>query len=256
MKLVPVLALALMGIAGFAAGLFAAPRLFPPSDPWVDLSALPVELREKHRDPVYLANEVKNDAAFAKQLAAMSSRWDQVGEKQLPAGVPKFPISTLYNPPSEMAWPATLPEGDDGAFAAAKDGWVVLNLWASWCAPCVKELPDLDAASGSFAERGVTLLVVNVDVMQKDTAETVAKTFADRGVTQLAQMIAAGEGVDAMLGATGLKRMSSQLPANAIFAPGGKPYAVFFGGPTSDEAIWNSPEMLAFLDGLIAAEGS
>ncbi|MBU4568463.1 MAG: TlpA family protein disulfide reductase [Alphaproteobacteria bacterium] len=254
MKLAHVVSLVFAIAASFIAGLVVSPRVVLPADPWVDLSAMPEALREKHRDPAFLAQEVKIEDAFAKQLAATVGRWDAIGEKQLPAGAPKFPIATLYNPPPEMAWPAIVPQGDEGAFSAAKEGWVILNLWASWCAPCVTELPDLDAAAAPYAERGVTLLVVNVDATQQDTSETVAKTFADRGVAKLAQMIASGGGIDAMFGATGLSRRASQLPANAIFAPGGKPYAVFFGGPEKDEVIWNTPEMVTFLDAIIATE--
>ncbi|HXG99147.1 MAG TPA: TlpA disulfide reductase family protein [Sphingomicrobium sp.] len=43
--------------------------------------------------------------------------------------------------------PATLfedPDGADFSLAGLKGSPVLLNLWASWCAPCVKELPTLD----------------------------------------------------------------------------------------------------------------
>lgn len=36
----------------------------------------------------------------------------------------------------------------DGAsfdLAAQRGKWVVINYWATWCSPCLKEMPDLDA---------------------------------------------------------------------------------------------------------------
>lgn len=39
---------------------------------------------------------------------------------------------------------------------------VLLNLWATWCAPCVKELPALDALAGTLGPQ-VTVLAVSQD---------------------------------------------------------------------------------------------
>lgn len=39
---------------------------------------------------------------------------------------------------------------------------VVLNFWGSWCAPCVKEMPALQAQWEKWKEQGVVVLGVNV----------------------------------------------------------------------------------------------
>src|SRR5437762_196750 len=41
---------------------------------------------------------------------------------------------------------------------------VVLNFWATWCAPCVEEIPSLVAMQRRMKEKGVTVVAVSVDV--------------------------------------------------------------------------------------------
>lgn len=41
---------------------------------------------------------------------------------------------------------------------------VVLNFWATWCAPCVEEMPSLVEMQRRMRSKGVTVLAVSVDV--------------------------------------------------------------------------------------------
>jgi peroxiredoxin len=43
---------------------------------------------------------------------------------------------------------------------------VVLNFWATWCAPCVEEVPSLVEMQRRLKSKGVTVLAVSVDVDQ------------------------------------------------------------------------------------------
>jgi peroxiredoxin len=41
---------------------------------------------------------------------------------------------------------------------------VVLNFWATWCAPCVQEMPSLIQMSNNVKGKGVTVIGVSIDV--------------------------------------------------------------------------------------------
>ena len=56
---------------------------------------------------------------------------------------------------------------------------VVLNFWASWCAPCRREMPALEHVWQDFRDRGVTIVGVDVRDVPSD-----ARAFAaEVGVT-------------------------------------------------------------------------
>ncbi len=40
---------------------------------------------------------------------------------------------------------------------------VVLNLWATWCAPCLVEIPDLQKLEADIADQNVSLIGISVD---------------------------------------------------------------------------------------------
>src|SRR6267143_1530574 len=44
---------------------------------------------------------------------------------------------------------------------------LVLNFWATWCAPCIEELPSLDAFQRRFANSGVVVLGISADKDEK-----------------------------------------------------------------------------------------
>jgi thiol-disulfide isomerase/thioredoxin len=60
-------------------------------------------------------------------------------------------------------------EGGDVDLADLRGGPVVVNVWASWCPPCIKEQPDLNAAAAALGD--VPFLGLNIrDASQDDAA--------------------------------------------------------------------------------------
>ena len=53
---------------------------------------------------------------------------------------------------------------------------VVVNFWATWCAPCRREVPDLTSLDREFANKGVEIVGLSVETPE-EAAETV-KAFA------------------------------------------------------------------------------
>ncbi|WP_331895675.1 TlpA disulfide reductase family protein [Magnetovibrio sp.] len=47
--------------------------------------------------------------------------------------------------------------------ASLKGRGVVLNFWATWCAPCVREMPALDRLAAALKDQGVDVIAVSED---------------------------------------------------------------------------------------------
>jgi thiol-disulfide isomerase/thioredoxin len=71
------------------------------------------------------------------------------------------------------------PDGEPTTLAAFAGTPVLVNLWATWCAPCVKELPTLDALAVDGARPAV------LAIAQDTNADTVAPFLAARGLHRL-----------------------------------------------------------------------
>jgi thiol-disulfide isomerase/thioredoxin len=56
-------------------------------------------------------------------------------------------------------------EGDEVVFDRTGDEVLVLDFWATWCAPCVEALPEMQALAEKFSEKPVRFYAVNVSEM-------------------------------------------------------------------------------------------
>src|SRR5690606_14224952 len=55
-------------------------------------------------------------------------------------------------------------DGQPASLRELRGRVVVLNVWATWCAPCVQEMPALERLHRALAPEGLAVVGVNVDV--------------------------------------------------------------------------------------------
>jgi thiol-disulfide isomerase/thioredoxin len=75
----------------------------------------------------------------------------------------------------------TDPDGKELSLTGLQGKPVLLNLWATWCAPCVVEMPMLDDLAGEYSGK-VRVVTVSQDMKG---AELVAPFFAEKGFKHL-----------------------------------------------------------------------
>ena len=78
---------------------------------------------------------------------------------------------------------------------------VVLNLWATWCVPCVAELPALAVLAGRAAGKGLVVLPLSSD---RGGAEVVRRFYAAHGLEALPLWLDPKGEVGRALGARGI----------------------------------------------------
>lgn len=128
------------------------------------------------------------------------------------ASEPK-PGGTLDRSHKGEAAPAagfTDPSGKKVSVASFKGKPVLLNLWATWCIPCIKEMPTLDALAGTKGD-ALVVLPVSQDLKGKEVVEPF---FAKAGYKHLKPYL----DTDVAL-STG---MAANLPTTILYDSAGK----------------------------------
>jgi thiol-disulfide isomerase/thioredoxin len=91
------------------------------------------------------------------------------------------PGQDVVAPADRQAAPALTGTAVDGRpfdLASTRGSVTVVNFWASWCAPCRAETPNLEAVAGRTASSGVRFVGVNV----KDSKAAAASFIRDKKV--------------------------------------------------------------------------
>lgn len=129
-------------------------------------------------------------------------------------------------------------EGHERTLADFRDRVVLLNVWATWCAPCRREMPTLDRLQATLGGPEFEVLALSID---RAGLGPVARFFGEIGVTRLQPLIDETGKVVRELGAYG-------LPITILIDRDAREIGRLVG-----PAEWDSPEMIAFLRSHIGA---
>ena len=113
--------------------------------------------------------------------------------------------------------------------------WVMLNFWATWCAPCRTEMPALLRLQLALPD----LLVLPV-ATGRNPVPAILRFYDEAGVTALPILRDVKSDLAHQLGIIG-------LPVTLIVNPEGQEVARLIGG-----AVWDAPETLVVLHALMA----
>ncbi len=104
---------------------------------------------------------------------------------------------------------------------------VVLNMWATWCVPCVAEMPALDELAARVARDGIVVLPVSSD---RGGAEVVQRFYAARGIRNLPVLLDPQSRMAHSLGVNG-------IPTTLLIDRGGNELGWLEGA-----ADWSAPD--------------
>lgn len=73
--------------------------------------------------------------------------------------------------------PLTRIDGKTHNLSDFKGNWIVVNFWATWCPPCISEMPDLQLLHDKYHDKGVTVIGVNVENLSRIELQTFLDTY-------------------------------------------------------------------------------
>lgn len=109
---------------------------------------------------------------------------------------------------------------------------VVLNFWATWCPPCIREMPSLDRMQAELRAEGLAVVAVSID---RDGAAIVQPFAARLGLEELGLYLDPKGTLAKAFGITGLPT-TFLIDADSRIV-----------GALQGSAEWDSPEALALL---------
>ena len=175
-------------------------------------------------------------AAIVTAFAAQSS----VAGAQAAAGATEAPPGfAAVTPPRAVPDMAFLTADGETSLAAYRGKVVVLNFWATWCAPCVREMPSLDRLQAMLGGDELEVIALSED---RGGMPLVIGFYKRYGLEHLARYLDPSGRVAAALGVVG-------MPTTVVIDREGREIGRMV-GPTE----WDSPAALALIRSVLGGK--
>lgn len=144
-------------------------------------------------------------------------------------------LTSLEAPPAQPTMVFKSPDGSEMRLSDYKGKVILVNIWATWCAPCIAEMPMLDQLQAEKGNAGFEVVTISLD----RTAAEAEAWFRKNNINNLPLWHDSTYGVSGKLKLPG-------LPTSIFYDRTGREIARIPG-----EVDWTSPEALALVDYLI-----
>jgi peroxiredoxin len=174
---------------------------------------------------VYFSNDKRQDSIY-ERLGANAKASRILMRHKFPGKVDPSPVSMKFDDGEAQGAlgsvkiggeaPAfTIPDvnGKMVSLSDFKGKYVFLDFWASWCAPCVAQVPFLKAANDKFKDKNLVMIGISLDSKKEGWVKGIAKHELDW--LNLSTLKGWGEPAAAAYGV-------SAIPANVLIGPDGK----------------------------------
>src|SRR5699024_3649009 len=98
-------------------------------------------------------------------------------EDNLPHDAHSSRLIAATNPAVAKDFTTKLRNGKEFKLSDYSGEIVILNIWATWCQPCVEEMPDLTEIYQAYKDQGVMILGVSIDEQGRSVVEPFVEKY-------------------------------------------------------------------------------